>query len=158
MSMCVLQEWVHDLTMMQQSVLISCVRAPDGLPKGHVAKYLWRWYRRCVLFSAFDKRVLTHADEDGGGSFTGPVEDIDGVEHDYLKGVDEVPHHAHLHLMHAAEIIGFKHPNLSVRSWWHEFYCKAVIDMHLHPETVEEMDFRLCDKREQWLKTEQFPA
>ena len=47
MSKCVLQPWVLNLTYMQQSVLITSVRGPDGIRKDHVAKLLLRWLRRC---------------------------------------------------------------------------------------------------------------
>lgn len=142
---------------MQQSVLLSAVRAPDGLAKNHVAKDLWRWYRRCIVLSAFDKRALTSPQEPGGGSFTGPVSDIDHTSTQYLYHVDEVPHHAHLHIIHAAEILGFKHPDDRTRIWWRNFYLAAVNDMHLSPETEADMNYRLGDVREQWLKTEKFP-
>lgn len=66
------QEWVLEIPFMQQSVLFAAVRAPDGLRKDHPTKVLLRWYRRCVLLSAFDRRALTCPFEDGGGSFTGP--------------------------------------------------------------------------------------
>ena len=76
MSKCVLQPWVLNLTYMQQSVLITSVRGPDGIRKDHVAKLLLRWLRRCFLVSAFDGRALTDPVEQGGGSFTGPSLDI----------------------------------------------------------------------------------
>lgn len=69
---CALQDWVMNLTIMQQSVLIAAVRGPDTIRKDHVAKLLLRWYRRCILLSAFDKRVITDPYEKVGGSFTGP--------------------------------------------------------------------------------------
>lgn len=68
----VLQPWVEDLTMMQQSVLLTAVRGPDALPKYHPSKFLLRWYRRCLLLSAMDQRVLEDPFEPNGGSFTGP--------------------------------------------------------------------------------------
>lgn len=66
------QEWVLEIPFMQQSVLFAAVRAPDGLRKDHPTKVLLRWYRRCILYSAFDRRALTSPFEKGGGSFTGP--------------------------------------------------------------------------------------
>lgn len=66
------QEWVLEIPFMQQSVLFAAVRAPDGLRKDHPTKVLLRWYRRCILLSAFDRRALTCPFEEGGGSFTGP--------------------------------------------------------------------------------------
>jgi len=33
--------------------------------------------------------------------------------------------------MHAAEILGYKHPNEPIRSWWHRTYLRLVHDLHL---------------------------
>lgn len=164
----VLQPWVQELTMMQQSVLIAAVRGPDGLRKNHPVKVLMRWYRRSFLVSAMNRRIYTDPFEKGGGSFTGPFEKhhaqdmgltevhnvgwatLDRVRGVYLNHVDEIPHHFQLHLMHAAEILGYKHPEARVRDWWREFYEMIVRDAHLTPETEEEMDFRLGDRESQW--------
>jgi hypothetical protein len=168
----VLRNWVCELTMMQQSVLIAAVRGPDGLPKDHVAKLMLRWLRRCVLYSAMDKRELLTPYEDGGGSFTGPsiaygCFDLDGgywqtamdaVVKQYLRCVDEIPHHFQLHFMHAAEILGYKYPEQETRTWWLQAYLRIVNDAHLAPETEERMDYRLGDNREQWLAAEEVTA
>src|SRR5262245_58332891 len=61
-----------NLSIMMQSVLMSAVRAPDGIKKDHPVKVLMRWYRRCVLISAFDGEALIDPFVEGGGSFTGP--------------------------------------------------------------------------------------
>lgn len=159
----VLQAWVHELPFMQQSVLISAVRGPDGLRKDHPTKVLCRWLRRSFLISAFDGRALLNPYEAGGGSFTGPCisDEVRSLEHAvelYLRCVDEVPHHFQLHLMHAAEILGYKHPADEVRSWWNLFYKKVVNDAHLHPESEEEMDLRLGDVEQQWRDREEVVA
>lgn len=180
----VTQDWVHEQSMMQQTVLLTAVRGPDGLTKYHPSKYLLRWYRRCTLLSAMDGRVLADPVEPNGGSFTGPcvvkrplgylaaAELRDQTRHEaegavwrsswlgalddwvsaYLRGLDEVPHHYQLHFMHAVEIVGFKHPDELIRTWWHGVYLRLVRDMHLHPEREEELDRRLGDSREQWLE------
>lgn len=150
--MSVLQSWLDSLTFMQQTVLITALRGPDTLAKYHVSKYLLRWYRRCVLLSAFDKCVLTDPHDPRGGSFIGPIEakSLDEVASNYLRSVDEIPLHFHLHLIHAAEIVGYKHPDPEIRQWWHKFYLAAVRDMHLHPESEEELDIRLGDDLEKW--------
>ena len=194
--MTVLQPWVSNLTLMQQTVLLTAIRGPDGVPKYGPTKMLLRWYRRCTLLSAMDKAVLTDPLSPGGGSFTGPsvplaalrskaheralaredeaaarwwdltIEeaiddqlDEDGWEpllHEivglYLRELDAIPHHFQLHLLHAAEIVGFKHPDLRIRGWWLQTYERLVHDMHLWPETEEQMDRRLGDSRETWLE------
>jgi hypothetical protein len=169
---CVLQEWVCDLTMMQQSVLIAAVRGPDGIRKDHVAKLLLRWMRRCVLYSAMDRRVLMNPYDLGGGSFTGPSIDyrspdldrgywqeaMQNLVNDYLRAVDELPHHFQLHFMHAAEILGYKHPNGEIGEWWDRTYRRIANDAHLEPESEKRMDWRLGDNREQWLAAEEVTA
>ncbi len=126
----VCQDWVHELTFMQQSVLLCALRGPDGIRKNHPVKVLCRWLRRCVLLSAFDRRALWNPYEGGGGSFTGQcrqrdtnlddgadraevwvIRDVDHAFDLYLESVDELPHHFQLHFMHAAEILGYKFPD-----------------------------------------------
>lgn len=107
------------------------------------------------MLSAFDGRALTDPYEPGGGSFTGPcrtdeVRDLDHALELYLRSVDELPHHFQLHLMHAAEILGYKHPNQEIREWWNRVYKSIVSDAHLLAESEERMDYRLGDGEEQW--------
>lgn len=166
----VVQEWLADITMMQQSVLLAGIRGPDGLKKDHITKLLLRWYRRCFLKSSFFGRAILDPWEDDGGSFLGPsvviplearlgpnkifreenqstMTDLVGG---YLKTVDEVPHHFQLHLMHGAEILGYKHPIPFIRDWWLQTYLRIVNDAHLNPETEDRMDFRLADREDNW--------
>ena len=152
LTMSVLQPWVEKLPFMQQSVLISAVRGPDTLAKYHHSKYLLRWFRRCVLISAFEKAVLTDPHDPRGGSFTGPIESesLEALASRYLRSVDELPLHFHLHFVHAAEIVGYKHPDKKIHEWWLSFYLAAVRDMHLHPESEEELDQRLGDNLHDW--------
>lgn len=150
--------------MMQQTVLLTAIRGPDGQPKYSPIKYLLRWYRRCILLSAMDGRVLTDPYENNGGSFTGPSYSytdpgfpnwefhMDKIVYKYLQEIDSVPHHFHMHFVHAVEILGYKHPNQRTRNWWAKLYVRLVNDFHLHPETEQEMDDRLGDSRSGWLK------
>lgn len=156
--MSVLQPWVENLSYMQQSVLIAAVRAPDTLRKDHPAKQLMRWYRRCILVCAFEKIIHLTPEEPCGGKFTGPIVDPYALRNDYLHNVDEVPHHFHLHLLHAAEIIGYRHPNQTISMWWWDFYTLGVNDMHVRPEPLPEMMVRLGDSEEAWKARENFPA
>lgn len=178
----VLQPWVQDLSYMQQSVLISSVRGADGLHKEHISKYILRWLRRCVLVSAFEGRVLPTPTEKGGGSFTGPLkhptlkredfsdtswinpqlqydtEALTWVFKTYLRATDEIPHHFHAHVMHAAQIIGIHHPTEWIRKSWYGFYEMCVHDMHLNPELPSEMNKRLGDSEKNWRAREAVPA
>ena len=157
----VLQDWVCGLTFMQQSVLLTAIRGPDTLPKDHISKLILRWYRRCILYSAFEHKVLKTPHEEGGGSFTGPMPphlEFNDVVTEYLKHVDETPHHFQLHLLHASEILGYKHPVPSIREQWHRTYQRLVSDLHLYPETEALMDRRLGDNRANWREREEVLA
>lgn len=166
----VLQPWVEGLTMMQQSVLLSAIRGPDGVRKRHPCKDLARWFRRCVLLSAFDGKVLGNPHAPGGGSFTGPcridghivgdlaedwgdldwcgpmVETVDA----FMDSRDELPFHYYVHMMHAFEVLGHKHPDEKIRSFWLKTYERAVHALHVWPETEQQMDRRLGDDVAGW--------
>jgi hypothetical protein len=75
-----------------------------------------------------------------------------------LQRVDELPHHFQLHFMHAAEILGYKHPDVNIRLWWKEVYLRLVNDMHLFPEREHEMDERLGDTYDGWRAREEVVA
>lgn len=152
-----LQDWVMELTVMQQSVLMAAVRGPDGISKNHPVKVLLRWYRRCILLSAFEHAVISNPYTPGGGSFTGPCsdgEDIRDYINTYLEHVDDLPHHFQLHFMHAAEILGYKHPDHQIKKFWNNFYLAIVRDAHLYPEGEDIMDHRLGDNEQQWRDAE----
>jgi hypothetical protein len=165
----VLQDWTNALSFMMQSVLICATRGPDGIRKDHPVKVLIRFLRRSFLICAFDGKVRWSPYEKGGGSFTGPLHlrnpdggadhphehgHIDKFIEIYLRHVDELPHHFQLHLMHAAEILGYKHPDGEVRDFWHRMYRDIVNDAHLNPESEEQMDRRLGDNEAAWRAAE----
>lgn len=164
MNTSVLQEWVSSLPIMQQTVLLTAIRGPDGIAKYSSVKLLLRWYRRCVLLSAFDRRVLCSPFEEGGGSFTGqsldaPDDDVGGwqqgmrkIVDEYLRAQDALPFHFQMHLMHAAQIVGYHHPHPTVAFFWNETYRRLVNAMHCNPETQAEMDERLSDTPAGWAK------
>lgn len=156
----VMQEWTEYISFMQQSVLIAATRGPDGLHKNHISKVLLRWMRRSFLLSAFEGEAMLDPYTPGGGSFTGPcyLSSVDAAVEEYLKSVDEIPHHFQLHFLHAAQILGYKHPVEHIRDWWHQVYKKLVNDAHLFPESEELMDKRLGDNERDWRAREEVTA
>jgi len=133
---------------MQQSVLISAVRGPDGFDKDSDTKPIARWFRRSILISAFEGIPINDPYKSGGGSFTGPIDKdttLEEVASNYFKKMDSIPLHYFLHFMHASEILGYKHPNKSSKEFWQKFYIKCVHKMHVFPESEELLDARLGD-------------
>lgn len=156
----VLQDWTHHLTFMQQTVLLTAIRGPDGLRKDSPAKPLLRAYRRAILVSSLDGRPLTSPHAPGGGSFMAPLPAGVTLHHamaDFIRGTDEMPHHFYMHVAHAAEIVGYKHPDADVARDWRGFYLAICNDLHMEPESQARLDYRLGDSREQWLATQQTP-
>jgi len=147
------QDWVLRLTIMQQSVLASAVRAPDGMRKFHPAKMLVRWYRRSVLVSAFDGKPLLDPHAPGGGSFTGPLTGdytVQQMQDEFMLARDEMSLHYYAHMMHAAQIIGCYHPDDDVRDFWETLYKRMVNALHLNTESYSQMALRLSDDPAAW--------
>jgi len=155
---CVFQDWLFssELTMQMQSVLILACRGPDSIAKFHPAKLLVARYRASVLKAAYSGRALRPGEGEATTFMT--MEGVDHIEtwednilRAWFEHVDEIPHHYIMHLMHGAQIIGYKHPDSLYRSRWMEFYLRSCHDLHLHAETEHDMDRRLCDwDRSHW--------
>lgn len=152
---CVFQDWILDLTMQQQSVLVIACRGPDGVGKFHPMKTLVCYYRATVFKAAYLGRPM-RPDEGDNTTFM-HLRHFTDDEHfgvhlrEYFRYVDQLPHHFHLHLMHGAQIAGYKHPDQLFRSRWGTFYLNCCDDMHVAPEMEEDMDHRLSDwDRKYW--------
>jgi hypothetical protein len=123
-------------------------RGPDGIAKSHLCKPVVVAYRACVLVAARRKRLLEWGEKaDTFMSLDVFADDTAWgiVVHDFFQNIDELPHHYLAHLMHGAEILGYKHPDKRFRDRWREFYYQMVGGLHLMPEDETEMDDRLND-------------
>lgn len=148
-----IQDWVHKLPRMQQAVLLTSIRNEDGRAKRHPAKLLIKWFRRCVLITAFEGNALTTMHEPGGGSFTGPAPDNmseKDVVDAFIDSRDEMLLHYYAHAMHSFQILGYKHPDTKIRAFWLDVYTRMVHCLHVWPETEEQMDRRLGGTMQGW--------
>lgn len=137
---CVLRDWVMELHLRCQGVLVSSVRGCDTIPKEHPLKDLVRVYRSIVLNAAVTKpsSFIEHVELDEAKQRMEKV----------LDDVDALPVHYIMHLTHAAQIIGYKHPRDKVRKLWRWFYESMCHGFHLTPETEQRMALRLEAKTE----------
>src|SRR6185503_13144820 len=117
---------------------------PDGIEKFHPCKQLACWYRATILKAAYLGRPMVIDEVNGGGTFM--TLDRFSNPHvwqvacdEYFEHVDRLPHHYHTHLFHGAEIVGYKHPDHLFRERWKGFFFRAAHEMHLPPETEEQM-------------------
>lgn len=134
---CVLQEWAWSLPLMQQTVLICALRGPDGVPKDTPAKTITRQLRRAILHDARP---------DGDNSFmasdAGALAFRDLLD-EFFADTDRYPAHFLLHLYHAAEILGYKHPDAITRGRWGLLYTYACNAFHMRVELEADLDARL---------------
>lgn len=148
MAFSVVQHWVLELPLQQQSVLILSLRGPDGADKAHPCKNVVRAYRASILRDAKLGRTLQLGDPgDEFMSLMRFADDFGWAEdvRNYFNRVDGLQHHAIMHLWHGAEILAYKHPVRIFRNNWLQFYTKGCEDFHVNPETVEQMNARLND-------------
>ncbi len=154
MTLSVQPTWCTMLPLQQQSVLFLASRGPDGVAKVHPCKPVIIAYRATVFLAAKYGRSLNW----GERADTFMSLDLFADKSRWMSAVglffdhqDSLPKHYVLHLMHGAQILGYKHPDERFRERWLGFYLQLVEAFHLHPETEAEMDKRLGDwGKEHW--------
>lgn len=134
----ILQDWVQELGLRHQGVLLCAIRGCDTLPKGDASKMFVRSYR-CLILNAFVR------DHKKSVSFFESVDRVTLVKRfeAFRRDLDHYPHHYVMHLMHAIEIIGYHYPDEEERQVWHAFYLALCKGLHVNPETKEQLDRRL---------------
>lgn len=135
----ILQEWVAELGLRHQGVLLTAVRGCDTAPKEDASKAFSRAVRGVLL--------NTHcANPENSRSF---IESLTPgriwVRFEDLKksGFDSYPHHFVMHLIHACEIIGYCHPDQDMAHTFVRIYQEFCRKLHLQPEGPEALDRRL---------------
>jgi hypothetical protein len=128
----VIKSWVFTLPFRMQSVLLLALRGCDGVRKDDNSKAITRTLRGLVFNNA-----------DPTNTFITEAFPAKEKVEAFLWDLYGYPMHFVMHTTHAAEIVGFKHPDLKRRSEWIGFYEKAVKALHLNPETEAQLDVRL---------------
>lgn len=145
MSQSVQPEWCTKLTLQQQSVLFLAARGPDGVEKFHPCKGIQKAYRACVLVPAKHSYM-------NWGTVGDDFMDLSAFSNTsvwaaqvkkFIDSLDSLPHHYLMHIMHGAQILGYKHPDERFRERWNTFYRKLCDNFHLNYESESEMDKRL---------------
>jgi len=136
----VLHDWVHTLNFQMQALLMTAIRGADAIPKHDTSKCIIRYFRGTVLKPAGDWKGKNDNDFMWGEYMLfNHFADKFWYDHDLL------PHHFLMHLIHCAEVVGYKHPSIVIRAHWNAFYLNACRSFHMKPESEKEMDKRLND-------------
>lgn len=75
---------------------------------------------------------------------------MDIVVKEFMDSQDSLPLHFYLHVVHASSIIAYQHSDERIRNWWSHTYNRMAHDMHLAPETKEQLNARLNDDENVW--------
>lgn len=127
--------------MRHQGVLLGAVRGCDGATKRDVTK---------VIISALRGLFMTPCDPrevEVEGSYMHVSEHLPKAMAEFARRHDHYPLHFVLHLVHAAQVMGFKHPDVAVQDVWRDFYRKMCRKFHMGPESEAVMDARLTEDR-----------
>lgn len=136
----VLQEWVMALPLREQGALVVGTRGCDESPKyplNSTERQLTAFLRHCVLVPADPREVGIP-----GAFFQ------DAPPRVWKQSeLGHYPMHWVSHLMHAFEIVAYRHPDSRISGQASVIYHKLVAGLHLLPETKEMMISRLSEDR-----------
>lgn len=146
-----IQDWVSNIPLRQQGVLLLALRGPDGLPKEHPSKNIVRTLRACVMNSGREGVPM-----DLGQRFkTDSFMRMDLITSDHIWNIqcvspffdhlDQYNIHFYQHFIHAAAVLGFNHPIDEVKRRWQHFYLLGCSKLHMSPETEVQFTNRLKD-------------
>lgn len=136
----VLHDWVCSLTFQMQALLLTAMRGPDENNKYNSAKAIIRYLRAVVIKPAGDWQQKNDND-----FMWGEYRIFSDYANAFWQDHDEYPHHFIMHLVHCAEVVGYKHPDKIIAGYWFYFYKRACDAFHMKPETEDQMDSRLND-------------
>lgn len=133
----VVKEWISEIPYKMQVVLLSALRGCDCLPKEDVSKIIIRAFRSVMLYPVVENF-------NNAGMFMSVDEKtLYGALYKFYDHLDHYPNHFVTHLMHAMEIVGYKHPDIKVRDLWLSAYIGCCNGMHIRPERQCDLDERL---------------
>lgn len=144
-----LLDWMDDLPLQQQAVLVMACRGFDGTVKHSAHKPFVRTLRAHCLTAA--KYGRAWEEEDGYNDFMtlfyiGSDNEWSRVCDEFMKEWDSYNVHALMHLIHAIEVLGYKLPSMPYRNRWMQLYRYICGEgLHVQPETKASMDVRLDD-------------
>jgi hypothetical protein len=136
----VIHDWVCELPFQMQALLMTGIRGADQTNKHNSGKCIVRYMRGTVLKPAGDWNGKNNND-----FMWGEYDKFHSYAGAFFDDHDEYPHHFIMHLVHCAEVIGYKHHDAIISEAWKIFYYNACHSFHMNPETEIQLDKRLND-------------
>jgi hypothetical protein len=129
----VLLDWVKELSLKQQSVLLSSLRGPDNFHYPEIKK-VTKWIRATLQTNADPQKEYMQQEK-----LPSPKE--------LEKEIEFCTVHYATHLLQALEILGYNHPEKAVSVLAEGYYTHFISEIfHLNPETREQLNKRLEDR------------
>jgi hypothetical protein len=110
----VFQPWLTTISRKMQTVIVTGLRGCDGLTKFDPSKHISRSIRMAALKNA--DTTTTYMKHD-------LFEELLEANKKFVADLDRYPVHFVLHMMHACEILGYKHPDQHTRDVFSAVYC-----------------------------------
>lgn len=139
----ILQEWVTQLGLRHQGVLLTIIRGYDSWPKHCPEKPMIREMRGLILVP-FDPRELEYPN---GFMSAFPHPQAHEAFKAFCDNIDGLALHYVMHVVHATEIFAYCHGSAQVRGCYMNRYRRLAHKFHLNIETPDEMEARLTDDR-----------
>lgn len=154
----VMQQWTAEISHRQQGVIVLALRGPDGLTKESGCKNVIRTFRACTMNSGEQRRPLqlgekleSKLDNFMTMQFISDRDKWTAECERFVADVDTYNVHFLQHFLHAAMVLAFNHPSLTVRDRWQQFVERLCNKLHIKHESRQEFTHRLRDG----LRTEQ---
>jgi hypothetical protein len=136
-----LRDWVEELPLREQGVLLSGMRGCDLTPKVPLDSP----ERQLVSYLRY---VVCHPnDESEVGAASGAYMQFEPPGNWMPSEFGHYPQHWYAHTMHAFQVVGYRHPNGMIRATAEDIYLRFVHSLHLEPESFDTMVARLSEVR-----------
>ncbi len=141
MSHSVLRQWVQNLPLREQGTLVVAARGCDLAPK-YPLDSPERQLTAAIRFAAMIPADAREVDSEiGCFMLSTPPSDL------RLSSLEHYPMHWVLHVIHACEAIGYRHPEADTRELWLRLYLKMCKSLHMNAETFDQFVSRLSEDR-----------
>lgn len=139
----VLREWVMELPLREQGTLLTVIRGCDLTPK-YPLDSLERRTVAALRYAICIPADAREVDSEPGCFMSAHIPMASKFK---FSAFGQYPQHYVAHLIHAIEVLGYRHPNQEQRDAWHSLYLKGVDSLHLMPESRDHFIKRLSEDR-----------
>lgn len=132
----VVQDWLARCSWKEQTVLLCGLRGPDA-GANKTLKAWTRWLRSVVCKNADNSDRFMQPE---------PVKLFTTIDKEDANLLNNLPLHYVTHLLHAVEVVAYRHPDHMVSAQAITMYDDGCMFLHLSPEPKHAMTIRLADK------------